>query len=486
MVQARIGSQLSGRVTSYLSGSNGRSELLVFGFIAVYATAMSYFAVLKHNAFLSYWFDLGIYAQEFWLKMQGAPSILFEHRPILFGLLPVYSLFPRPETLLVIQSVILGLAALPLYWFARDELKSPLAGVVFAGALLLYPPLHGVNTFDFHVEAFLVPFFMFALYYLHRGRWYRYFLFTGLLLLTMVEASLLVGAMGLYALWIYRQRWISFRRESSLTISLSWTLQPRIALATLLMAGIAYGIAWFSGAAPALLNSLIPPAVVGPLLSDLATKLTYVVQVFGPLGFLAFLSPMPLLMAVPWWGYSFTSSFPEMISIYFQYGAFVTPFVFFAGVLGAKNLALPGGTIGIASARRGLVLIVVTSLLFFQWLSPLAQPWPIMDTRRQTIHQIIVLIPKESSVLTQNDLYPHLTGRFRLYGSISTSDITEYILVDTRSYWFQAWPPSEPIAVMLQRLLQGARYGVLAEFDGIYLYQLGYEGSPIVMDEISR
>lgn len=492
MLASSIGSKFSaGNVRKYAASSNGRAELVVFGFVSVYVLVMSYYTVLQHNAFLTYWFDLGIYAQEFWLKLQGIlGSNMFVFRPILFALVPLYAVFPRPETLLIAQSVILGLAAIPLYWFGRDELKSPLAGVVFAGALLLYPPLHRVNTFDFHVEAFLIPFFLFALYYLHRRQWRRYFLFTALLLTTMHEASLLVGAMGMYALLRYRAPWLRLRRHS-FSVSLFWPREAKITLFTVVMAGAAYTVAEFlsSWSLGQFASSLLlqPDPIANRVLNNLSIKLTYIVESFGSLGFLAFLSPAPLVMALPWLGFSFLHpASGDVFWFSFQYGSFVTPFVFVAGVGGVRKLATSINSISISTVRRGVLLVGVTSLLFFQWLSPLAQPWPVVDERRLVLHRAIELIPDDASVLTQNELYPHLTGRYQLYGSISSEVMPEYILVDSRASHFRVRLSGPSLEEILPQLLGKGDYGILVQHDGIYLYQLGYHGSPISIDELLR
>ena len=83
-----------------------------------------------------------------------------------------YRLAPRPETLLVLQSILIGGAALPLYAFARRHLGAWIACLV-ALLCLFYAPLHGSNLYDFHYLPF-APFFLWttlALLEARRDRW---------------------------------------------------------------------------------------------------------------------------------------------------------------------------------------------------------------------------------------------------------------------------------------------------------------------------
>ena len=83
-----------------------------------------------------------------------------------------YRLAPRPETLLVLQSMLIGAAALPLFAFARRHLGAWTACLV-ALLFLFNAPLHGSNLYDFHYLPF-APLFLWttlALLEARRDRW---------------------------------------------------------------------------------------------------------------------------------------------------------------------------------------------------------------------------------------------------------------------------------------------------------------------------
>ena len=83
-----------------------------------------------------------------------------------------YRLAPRPETMLVLQSLLIGAAALPLFAFARRHLGAWTACLV-AVLFLFNAPMHGSNLYDFHYLPF-APLFLWttlALLAARRDRW---------------------------------------------------------------------------------------------------------------------------------------------------------------------------------------------------------------------------------------------------------------------------------------------------------------------------
>jgi uncharacterized membrane protein len=86
--------------------------------------------------------------------------------PILFLILPFYWIIPATETSLVLQSFIVALAAIPIYRLAKENAGGRIVGLVFALAYLMYPAIHFVNRYDFHVQVFLPLFFSCIIYYI--------------------------------------------------------------------------------------------------------------------------------------------------------------------------------------------------------------------------------------------------------------------------------------------------------------------------------
>ena len=190
-----------------------RANRIIVILILFYSIAFSGYTIFMHYAFKTYAWDLGIFTQSMWSTVNmGKPlfytvetyvnpsqNFLGTHfSPILFLIVPFYAAFQSPTTLLVIQSFVLGLAALPIYWIARDKLNSNLWGLTFAAAFLLSPAVHSINCFDFHVQSFIPLFFAFTFYFIEKRKYISGILFAFLTLSTIEFAPVLVGALAFY------------------------------------------------------------------------------------------------------------------------------------------------------------------------------------------------------------------------------------------------------------------------------------------------
>jgi uncharacterized membrane protein len=150
------------------------TQIVLWVLVLIYVVTFSALSVLKHNNFYSFTFDLGIMSQVVWNTSHGrffevslgrpldtelVGSYLGHHvRPIMLLLAPLYRLWADPRLLLILQSVALGLGAVPLFWIAQRELGRPRFAMMVVIAYLVYPALGYINLFDFHPVAFSIPF----------------------------------------------------------------------------------------------------------------------------------------------------------------------------------------------------------------------------------------------------------------------------------------------------------------------------------------
>lgn len=104
------------------------SKKLPYVIITIYASVLAYLSILRHYTFTDSW-DLGTFSQAFWTAKEGMfflhttepffakgfPEVLAKlyfathFSPFLYILLPFFMLAPKPETLLILQSVGLAL-----------------------------------------------------------------------------------------------------------------------------------------------------------------------------------------------------------------------------------------------------------------------------------------------------------------------------------------------------------------------------------------
>ena len=106
------------------------SMLLVLG----YCVYFSYYTILNHYQLGTSAYDLGAFENTFLQTLHGeflmnaeygGLSFFSRHFSPVFALwFPVYALFPGPESLLVVQSIFVALAGIPLYLLCRSMLCS--------------------------------------------------------------------------------------------------------------------------------------------------------------------------------------------------------------------------------------------------------------------------------------------------------------------------------------------------------------------------
>ena len=123
----------------------GRDVLLCHARLATSSSDLAEFDNLFFNALHGHPFRAPAIAGD--LANWSALSVHTEF--LLYLLLPFYALRPGPETLLVIQTLIVALTALPIYLFAARHVGKG-AGLVFAIVYLLLPAVEQPNFYDFH------------------------------------------------------------------------------------------------------------------------------------------------------------------------------------------------------------------------------------------------------------------------------------------------------------------------------------------------
>src|SRR5213082_3680777 len=117
---------------------------VVYGSISVY----------RHNVFASGAFDLGVQDQTVWgySQLQMIPNtvemirnLLGDHfHPILMAVAPLYWIWDDARLLLVVQAALLAVAAIPIFWWARQQLGLLPAIAIEAAYLAFWGVLSGV------------------------------------------------------------------------------------------------------------------------------------------------------------------------------------------------------------------------------------------------------------------------------------------------------------------------------------------------------
>ena len=310
----------------------------------------AYTGVTLHETFSAFdnyrmGLDLGIFDQATWLISRGdtpfvtlrGVNILADHfSVILYLVAPLYRLWGSAKLLLVIQTLALAAGGWVVYLLARDVTGSGWVGASFCASYLVYPPMRWSNHFEFHPDTLATPLLLGACLFLLRRRWRWYCVTLALAALTKETAGLSVLALGLYAVFTNRRAgWLTAAAGTTACI---------VAIATMAVLGghrlppyLALYDHYGSSAKVADLPSSMRQEGVVP------TEFGYFVELLHPIVFLPLLAPEVAALAIPALGLNLLSARPQMHTIYYQYTALITPFFYFAAIVGFARVVRWGG-----------------------------------------------------------------------------------------------------------------------------------------------
>jgi len=176
--------------------------------ILIYIVLVFGICLFKYFTFSYNGLDLAIYNQVFYNSSLGKffqftihpTSYLGDHFELLiFFLIPFYSIFKSPISLLLIQTLFFALSAIPLYLIAKKHLK-PLPALLMILLYLFNPATLNINIFEFHMLA-LAPFFIFWIFYFYdQNKFWPYLGFSFLSLMVREDVAFVIFMFGIIAL----------------------------------------------------------------------------------------------------------------------------------------------------------------------------------------------------------------------------------------------------------------------------------------------
>ncbi len=465
--------------------------------ILLYVVTFTWLAVSRHNSFDSGGFDLGVYDQVVWNTLHGRiffytttgqPLLhLSNHAdPILLLLAPFYLIHSGPETLLLLQALVIGLGGLPVFWLAWQKLKSSVVALCLLAAYLLYPPLQVATLSDFHPPALAVGFLLFAFYFLVRRNLWGTLIFAVLAMACKEQIPLVVFLMGLFAFFYYRQRKMGLILGG---LAVVWFLVVMYwVIPAFSVTGGHIFLDYYAdlGSSP---GEIIVTAVTRPdlVIRNLwqPAKLQYLRDILAPFAFLPLLGLPVLLIGSPAFAINLLSAKSAMYdATQGHYSADLAPWVVLAAIYGLGYFRNVAGRWWPPVQQRvtlvaGLLLLAVSLVWqLFYGFSPLAfnAPHWTVSAHDRLAQRFLDQIPADASVAAQGELYPHLSDREFAYHLPSIND-AEYVFVDVASTT-QSIHPSD-LRRLVKGLLESGEYGVLDGADGYLLLQRGLSNSQL-------
>lgn len=347
---------------------------IAFAAAVIAVIAFGALALVRHWTFHSTASDLAVFDQVLWNTVHGRfmestlslarcePHSFFgDHfSPALLLILPLYALFPHPETLIVVQTIALAAGVWPVYLLARRFLPGTGERLVWVAAFLLSAPLSWIALYDFHEITLAVAPLGFAMYFLATRRTVPMILCLLAALLAKEEVAVIGVGFGV-ALALQRRWWPSALVITGSVVAFVVTLKVIIPF---FAAGAPYqylgryaslGRDEAEIARTLLLDPLRALAVLGQ--GEVGSKVVFVLSLFGPGLGLALRSKWALVTTIPTLGYLMLSDYGGFHTLHNQYGAPLIPLAIGASILGVAGLS--------DRWRRRVTRGVVVSTLFF-------------------------------------------------------------------------------------------------------------------------
>ncbi len=456
-----------------------------------YASYTGYHSVLQHHRLNTSAYDLAIYDN---LMANGVRGDFFQSS-VLFGpkggnslashaslvlvfFLPIYYLYQHAETLLIIQSLLMGGAAITLYLFAATQLPRVPAALVSI-LYLLYAPLHGANFYDFHWLT-SSSILQFLLYFSIARRRHALLLITALLLFSIREdIPLGIGLLGA-GLIVSRTR----AREGAMLIGLALPFFVLIKFVVMPWAGTW----WFADLYKGLMvpgergyGSVVKTIVTNPLYvfhSLLDTKkLVYWLHLAAPLAFLAYrrwglalVASSGALMTL------LTTDYAPTVSISFHYTALWIPYLFGATVVTLGQLEQRGKWWRASALTSLSAALLLHSYHFGAILHPNGfrggfgtipfRPLSAEESSRyQAMRELVAMIPKEASVAGTEEALPHASNRPLAYPIRMWTGHADYLLVATRTLGLGSTRRA------IRQAVSEDGYGLIAQKAKLYLFK---------------
>lgn len=475
---------------------------MLWGMIITYVVVFSYLSIRRFESYQAGAYDLGIMIQVIWNTSKGwilqdsinmgYPMMRFwmAHWEFIFILVAfIYKIFSHPYTILILQSAVVSLGALPIYWLSKDIIRDKSAAVTFSFAYLMYPAIQNANLADVHGVTFAAPLLIFTFYFLVKKNIKLFYVFGFLSLMCREDLALILVMMGIYSFIFLKEK-----KHGLIVAAISaiWFLIwfQRLKIRALL------GLPEFDIMAGADTHwSHLGQLSHDPLyLFKFWAKqynIHYFIYIFVPVVLLSFFELRILLIALPIFAINLLSSYYYTHDVEHYYSATIAPFVFISAIYGMQNVyeffrrklnhrykerIIRENVLSILAT-----LIVISAIVFFFIKSN------VMDLGRwnktehhYVIDEVIEMIPQESSLTAEQRLIPKAAERHHLYVFNDNVGEVDYILWDfyaptaqmiTRSSFHvpYLWPDNDSIRAVLKR----EDYGVVHYEDGVCLLKKG-------------
>lgn len=409
---------------SYLLNKLNAGDLIAFILCLINFIIWGFLLTYKYYNFgFSDW-DFALYAQTMWNVCHGSiyvslfgTSFLANHANyIAFVLAPIYLIFAHPLILIYLKIFSLTAGAFIFYLIAAKK-TSKLIAITLLILYLFHPPNIYMLLFEFDFESLAIG-LLFLMYYFFINNKFVPFLITAFLACLCKEnIPFIVMTFGVYAFFVKKGERLKWGGTTFLLGLLIFSISIFIIMPMLREQMTTKGSIYLSS----YLNVFNHGSSIGErvafvlkLISD-KTNQTYIINLFGPLLALAFLSPHILFLGSPILFQNLLAAPMSQHTIFYHYAATIVPFIFLASLESISfwkkrfkyKIFLPIiiSAIIISSLVRVFNYTADWKAKISRWndrLNPIR--WAMIDQ-----------IPKNASIITNFNLLSQLSQRKNLY-----------------------------------------------------------------------
>jgi len=437
---------------------NDRATVFIVAALGVsFAVFVSHVTVYRYLSFYAPNFDFGIFVNmfhnmrtRFFPYVTSERNLLLSHfavhiSPIYYLVLPFYLLFPHPQTLQILQAVILASGIIPLYLLAKHKGLSNKTIVFLSFLYALYPALSSGCYYDLHENCFLTALLFWTFYFYEKKKYILLYIFAFLVLLVKEDAPIYIAFFALYII-------LSNLSEKNYKASLH-------GCGLFLMAAAYFAFSWFMMSKygqgimdksrygnyipdDGNITNMVKTVVINPgyVFTQLLTaeKLIYMFKMLLPLAFMPFMTkkasrltlffPLILMSLMTNYGYQF--------NLRFQYQFGVLAFLFYMTLLNISEME------GFNKRFVLFFAVVATTMIFC--LNSLPDSSVIRNyinnkANYSKMNEALKRIPSDASVKSSTFILAHLANRNEIYAidyeAYHNTDMvhnTDYIVLDMR------------------------------------------------------
>ena len=231
---------LSIKATTLLPAFKNRKKWfqLIFWAVVIFQTLLiSLMLLARIKTFTSPTYDMGIFSQMFANMSKGLGPVTTLERdqvlshfavhisPIHYLLLPFYLLIPRPETIQVLQVLVVLSGILPFYLILKEFDFPKIYQKLLLFLYLWTPALTTGHFYDYHENCFLAPLLLWLFYFTIRKQAAGSLIVVALTLMVKEDAMIYVFSMGAY--FLFQERF-KFKQRGNIFIFITQIVIPLV------------------------------------------------------------------------------------------------------------------------------------------------------------------------------------------------------------------------------------------------------------------